>query len=306
MLCRAFIIFVPEYSLQMRKTGVLLLLSGVLLLQACGNDNPNRGKPIVLNDSASIVTEQDPKYLQDFVADVKMAQAPHSEETPDAPAPDTVAKLEQAEKEATPKQEDKKETPAPEVKAPAAPKGNGLNIEFKEVAILIPNIVTRSYRQQDTKKANGASYELISGTLNGNHIKTGSGSVSKISQRYQTVIAIKNDMGTLFLESLNRTTDWETLRGRNNDFVINGLDERHLEFLKTSPAAIKNALNRAARTHRMSKATEQKWMNSIRNVRSANQRPLTVLLRSVMWKVEGKDAAGKAYQKQIRLDIPLK
>ncbi|MBS1772728.1 MAG: hypothetical protein JST82_07705 [Bacteroidetes bacterium] len=289
----------------MRNISAVIILSA-LLLQSCGNDNPNSGKPIVLGDSSTIVTEADSQYLQDFVADIKPIQPVT---LPEAPHEDTAAKQAQAEKEAIPQQEEEKK---PEVKQPAeakvtaAPKGNGLNIEFTGLTVLIPNLNTRSYRSQDAKKANGVSYELVSGTLAGNHIKTGVGNVTKVSQRYQTVIAIKNEMGTLFLESLNRTTDWQPLRGKNNDYVITGLDAAHLQYLNATPAAIKNALDRAARNKRISKANLQKWQNSIKKVRSANQKPLVVVLRSVMWKIEGKDAQGKPFNKQIRIDIPLK
>lgn len=289
----------------MRKPG-LLLLSAALLLQSCSNnDNPNRGKPIVLGDSSTIVTENDPQYLQDFVADIKMKQAePEPPATP-APVEDTAAKQAAAEKEAAPQAEDKT-SPAVAPPETQAPKGNGLTVAFKDVTVLIPNIVTRSYRQQNLQKANGASYELVSGNINGNHIRTSDGKIAKVSQRYQTIVAIKNELGTLYLESLNTTSDWEALKGRNNDYTISGLDDRHLEYLKTSPAGIRNAVTRAARSKRMSRATEQKWLNSIKHVRNTNQKPMVIVLRSVMWKIDGKGADGRNFSKQIRLDIPLK
>lgn len=286
----------------MRTLYFLLILSSFVLLQSCGSDNPNRGKPIVLGDQSTIVTEPDSQYLQDFVADVKPSQPVVQQE---APKQDTVAQQVQAQQEAVPQQEEpKKEVAVAEQKEAEAPKGNGLTVAFKDVTVLIPNITTRSNKQQDTKKANGASYELVKGNLNGNQIKVGGGNVTKVSQRYQTMIAIKNG-GTLVLESLNRTTNWQPLKGGNGSYTISGLDTRHLEYLKAKPAAIRNAVSRAARNQRMSKATEQKWQKAISRVRDANDKPLAVVLRSVMWKIEGKDANGKSYQKQLRIDIPV-
>lgn len=288
----------------MRALYIVLIVVSIGLLQGCGSDNPNRGKPIVLGDQSTIVTETDSQYLQDFVADIKPAQPVVQQE---APKEDTIAKQVAAEKEAVPQQEQpKKEELKEESKEASVPKGNGLNIAFKEVSLLIPNINTRSYKQQDTKKANGVSYELVSGNLNGNQIKTGGSKVTKVSQRYQTVIAVKNDMGTLVLESLNRTTDWQTLKGGNNVYTISGLDTKHLQYLKATPAAIRNAVSRAARNKRMSRANEQKWVKSVSRVRDANDKPLVIILRSVMWKIEGKGADGKPYQKQLRIDIPVK
>jgi hypothetical protein len=288
----------------MRALYIVLIVVSIGLLQGCGSDNPNRGKPIVLGDQSTIVTETDSQYLQDFVADIKPVQPIVQQE---APKEDTVGRQVAAEKEAIPQQEQpKKEEPKQESKEASVPKGNGLNIAFKEVSLLIPNINTRSYKQQDTKKANGASYELVSGNLSGNQIKTGGGKVTKVSQRYQTVIAVKNDMGTLVLESLNRTTDWQTLKGGNNVYTISGLDTKHLQYLKATPAAIRNAVSRAARNKRMSRANEQKWVKSVSRVRDANDKPLVIILRSVMWKIEGKGTDGKPYQKQLRIDIPVK
>lgn len=280
----------------------LLIIAGAILLQSCGNDSPNRGKPIVLGDPATIVTETDSQYLQDFVADVKPLQPV----TTELPATDTAVQTEAPKEETKPEEQTQTAEQKAEEKTAAAPKGNGLKVEFKEITILIPNIGTRTYKQQDTRKANGATYEITSGTLVGNQIKTGGGTVTKVSQRYQTVIVVKNNLGTLVLESLNRTTDWQTLKGGNNTYNITGLGNNQLQYIKASPAAIKNAVTRAARNKRMNRATEQKWLKSVSKVRDANDKPLVVLLRSVMWKIEGKDANGKTYQKQLRIDIPLK
>ena len=49
----------------------------------------------------------------------------------------------------------------------------------------------------------------------------------------------------------------------------------------------------------------QEWLNTAKNVRAANQAPAKVVLRSVMWRIEGKDAGGKNFNKELRIDIPL-
>lgn len=287
----------------MRIPFVLAILSAAIILQSCGTENPNRGKPIVLGDPATIVTETDSQYLQDFVADVRPLQpvaAPPAETQ--QPTADTAAT--QPEKEATLEPE-KKEPEQPKEEPRQELKGNGLKANFKEVSILIPNLTTRPYKQQDLSKASGASFEMTGGKLNGNQIKLSGGKVTRVSQRYQTVIVIKNELGTLVLDQLSRTTNWQALKGSGNSYTISGLDDKRLEYVKASPNSIKNAVTRAVKSKRMSRAMQQKWINSVRNVRAANQKPLTVELRSVMWKIDGKDASGKAFQKQLRLDIPL-
>lgn len=287
----------------MRIPFVLAILSAAIILQSCGTENPNRGKPIVLGDPATIVTETDSQYLQDFVADVRPLQpvAALPAET-QQPAADTAAT--QPEKEATAEPE-KKEPEQPKEEPGQELKGNGLKANFKEVSILIPNLTTRSYKQQDLSKASGASFEMTGGKLNGNQIKLSGGKVTRVSQRYQTVIVVKNELGTLVLDQLSRTTNWQALKGSGNSYTISGLDDKRLEYVKASPNSIKNAVTRAVKNKRMSRAMQQKWINSVKKVRAANQKPLTVELRSVMWKIDGKDASGKAFQKQLRLDMPL-
>lgn len=282
----------------MRIRKLLPALLGILVLQSCGEDNPNKGKPIVLGDSSTIVTETDPTYLQDFVADIKPQAQPAEQSQADT-----------AQKEQAPaqKQEEQPKEAAKPAEQPKqeAPAGKGLTMAFKEVTVFIPNVSVRTYKQQDLTKASGASYELTGGNINGNQIKTSKGNVTRISQRYQTIVVAKNELGTLVLESLSQMSDWQALKGGNNNYNISGLDARNLDYIKASPASIKNAVSRAARNKRMSRNAEQKWVNSVKNVRSANQKPLSVVLRTVMWKVEGKDEKGKPFQKQIRMDIPL-
>lgn len=280
---------------------LLLVICGIGT--ACNDANSNKaaGKPIVLGDSANIVTETDPQYLKDFVADIQ----PAKQQEPEAPADTAKPAVQQVpvQEQAQPSQPEQAAV-APKEEVPA-PQANGLNVVFKDVTVFIPNIEVKTYRQRDFKNANGASFQLEDGKLNGNQIKISSGSVQRISQRYQTVIVIKNNLGELLLESLSNTTNWQPLNGRGNSYTISGLDNRHLDYIKATPAAIRNAVARAARNHRMSRATEQKWLNSIKHVRAANLPPMAVTLRSVMWKIEGKDARGKNYQKQIRMDMPI-
>jgi hypothetical protein len=78
-----------------------------------------------------------------------------------------------------------------------------------------------------------------------------------------------------------------------------------LEYEDANKNAIRAAVTKSCRRHRMSRRKTQEWEESVRNVRSVNQKPLYVILRSVMWKVDGKDANGKSFSKQIRVDMPL-
>jgi hypothetical protein len=287
--------------MKIRCAYIFPLLCGLLLVASC-NSNTKSGNhgPIVLGDSATIVTETDSQNLRDFVTDLQPATPPAAKEEDTATQ---AATLDTAQK---PQEQTAKTTPPPakEIEAKKEPAVNGLNVAFKEVTVSIPNIGTKSFRNQNPQRANGVTYQLTTGNLNNNQIKITNGSVTTVSQRYETMVVVKNDLGVLPLESLTTNTDWQPLKGRGNVYTISGLAPSALTCDKASPAEIRNAVTRAARRQRMSRSGQRDWLNSIRNVRAVNQRPLTIVLRSVEWKIAGKTANGKSFQKQLRIDIP--
>jgi len=270
----------------------LLLIACLLLLGSCNDMSSQNRAPIVLGDSSTIVRETDTKKLKDIVTDLQpvTAVAPKADTPKPAPptAPDTSHRAEVKKTNATP---------------PASTPQTGLTTAFSEVTIFIPNVTAKLAGNKNLLHANDAVYQLQSGNLNGNAIKV-TGNVTKVSQRYQTMVVIKNNLGVLPLETLLSTTSWQAMAGGNNTYPISGLDQSKLSFQNVSASAMRNAVVKAARKHRFSRKKEQEWLNSIHNVRAANQKPAMIMLRSVMWKIDGKDTKGKNYSKQIRMDMP--
>lgn len=248
----------------------------------------------MLGDPATIVTETDSQHLKDMVTDLSPV-IPEPAPTTETPTQNT---------DTTKKQEVITTAPVEKPTEAAAPQGKGLTVAFEPVTVFIPNIETKTYRNQDPKKGSGASYQLIDGNLNNNQLKISEGNVTKVSQRYQTVVILKNSLGTLQLDALSNTTEWKELKGNKNTYTISGLDARKLEYADADASDIRKAVERALRAHRIAKRKHAEWLNSVRHTRDANQAPLKVVLRSVIWKIEGKDAKGKVYQKQLRIDLP--
>lgn len=270
-------------------------IAGALLLFSCNDMSSQNHGPIVLGDPSTIVTENDSSRLQDMVTDLNPKITPAA-----------VRDSEIAAKEAPPKEE-----PAKPAEAPAQPQqpqspvaGGGLIADFNIMSLQIPNLNVKQSGNPNLDHANGAVYTLNSGNISGNTMKV-TANVTKVSQRYQSVIVLKNELGVLPLESLSNTTQWQQLKGSNNTYRLTGLDEKSLDYADANPNAIRNAVSKAAMRRRYSRKKVQDWVNSVRNVRSVNQKPLYVMLRSVMWKIDGKDASGKLFSKQVRIDIPL-
>jgi hypothetical protein len=270
----------------------ILTAGAILFLSAC-KDTPSKSHgPIILGDSSTIVTERDPQKLEDLVTELH----------PVIPPPDTVSAPKDTVALAHP--DSVKKLASAVVAALPDLSGNGLKADFKVTAVLISNVNAKQSGNPNLEHAGGAVYTLISGSINGNTLKV-TGNIIKVSQRYQTIVVLKDNGVNLPVESLSTTTGWQPLKGSNNIYPIAGLDAPSLEYADDGPAAIRNAVSKMAKRRRMSRKKTEELLNGLRNVRKANQKPLYVVLRSVMWKIDGKDEKGRAFSKQIRIDVPM-
>lgn len=256
----------------------------LLLFTACNNEVQQHEGPIVLGDSSTIVTETDPKYMEDMVADL----------TPKPLIP-------VAAPEATSVQtQDTAVTSTTATPAITPTNSKGMTLAFKEVTLFIPGIETYSYKQQDLSKTNSATYELRGGKLAGNEIEVTKGNVTKVSQRYQTQLALQSGGKTLLLSSLgNYLSGWEQISSNGSKIPLKGLDQKSIDYRKVSAAQVRSAVQKTARSQRLSKAETANWEKVALTYKSNNQSPAQVVLTAVMWRVEG-----KGFWKEIRMDVP--
>ncbi len=289
-----------------RLKNILLVVAGVLFFASCDDNKPTGSGAIVLGDSSVIVTESDPQQLKDLVTDLQpvIPPAENKDEDPGAAEnkPDSSHKPMPAQAGAT-----ASVTPVPNTPTPAAKivsTGPGLKAEFKDVTIIIPGLTVKQAGNPNLEKANGAVYTLNDGTVNGATMRI-IGTVTKVSQRYQSVVVLKTEDGTFPLDALSLTTKWEPVTGTNNTYRITGLDAKSMKVYDADAGDIRSAVQRMTQRRRMSRKMAQEIQNSTRNLRAVNQKLLFVELRSVMWKIDGKDANGRLFSKQIRIDIPM-
>jgi len=270
-----------------------IFVAAALALASCGGDGQGPKGPIVLGDSSTIVTETDQGQLKDLVTDLQpvIPPAEDKDQEPAKPAADTPATA------AAP------EAKADEQKAQPLPSGPGLRAEFSEVTVFIPGLSVKQHGRADLRRAGGATFSLSSGNLDGATLRV-SGNVTRVSQRYQTIIVLNSSMGAIALDPLVHTSSWESVKGNNNTYAIDVPNSRNAEYDKASSSSIRLAVQREARQRRLSRSKTQQLLHEVRNVRATNQKPLSVAVRSVMWKIDGKDDRGKPYSKQVRLDIP--
>lgn len=277
----------------MRVVFTLFFIASLATIEACHSDGAaHRRGAIVLGDTATIVTENNPAYLTNNVADFELPKEPIKEEQPtvvEDPAP-TVAP-----------------TPAaPKHEAIETPKSKGgLDVPFVGMHISIDNMPARLGKQVDWQKAKGVSFTTNDINLNGKALSIKAARISKVMQRYQTVVLLQTNKGRKYKLNLpTSTNDWQTLKGSNGNYTLNGLAKNQLKYDHAlAPAALKKAIQQLARAQKMPRKEEEQLMKTVRNVRNANQSPCSVVLQSVVWKISGSDASGKALERELRIDI---
>ncbi len=266
----------------------LLLLAFLPFIFSCNNtSNKHKSRgAIILGDSSTIITETNPTYLEDYVSDLR-------------PSTDTISLI-----DTSTVSQIKTDTVATVQKTPAA-SGKGLSVEFSEVTIVIPNIEARSFKNQNTKTLNGVSYQLTDGALQGNQLTITGGKVNRVSQRYISTFVVTKGSKVMELDKMDETTSWKVIKGSGGIYKISGLETSQLDYKKVSASAVRTAVSRTAKANRMSRSEIREWENSVKNIKTATQAPIKLILQSVMWKIEGKDAKGKSFTKELRIDMPI-
>lgn len=279
----------------MRVLSTLFFITLFAITQAChSSDSAHRRGAIVLGDTATIVTENNPAYLSNNVADFELPKEPIQEEKPavlEDPVPAEAATPAETKQEIT-------ETTKSKV---------GLDVPFVGMHISINNMQARVGKQVDWQKAKGASYTISDASLNGKMLSIKAARIHKVIQRYQTVVLLQTNKGRSYKLSLpTSTNDWQTLKGNNGNYTLSGLAKNQLKYGQSiSPAALKKAIQKLARAQRLQHKEEEELLKAVRNVRMANQSPCSIALQSVVWKISASDASGKPLERELRIDINL-
>ncbi len=273
----------------MLKQSLAVVFIFSLLSQSCDSNSqkPKQYGAIVLGDSATIVTETDEQYLTSTIKDFEPITTPVKTEItePIAPPKDTVT------------------TPKPE-----PPKTSNVSLEapFKGFELFIEGVEARLGSKTDWNKSSSASFTLSSGELNNKTLQIKATKIEKVLMRYQTVLVLKlpngkkielGDMPTF-------TSEWKTQKGNNGAYLISGLGEKQIKYgADFSSKKLIAAAQRWARKNKMNRNDEKEMLKSIRNVRAANQAPLSVGLSTVIWKIDGADVARKTLHRELRIDL---
>lgn len=279
-----------------RSIILAIVASGIFLSSCDSTGSSEAPPPINMGDPATIVTETDSQYLTDLVTDLNMTDR----------RPVTIAeeKADTAKEETPTQEEDKPILPSQPTQGNLMAQ-DGLKVPFPQVTMFIPKIETRTYQKFNFETAYGASYEITDGELDGNYLVLQSkGEITDVYVRHQSIIVARNELGMLPIESLKEMSEWKKIKGDNGVYKIDEVNK--LVRKKASNKSIRNAVDRAARERNWSAGGRRQWVNNVRNVKSTSQKPLAPELRAIMWKVIGKDENGRPFQRQLRIDVPIK
>ena len=277
------------------RTRYVLYAFIFLGLASCKNVRQENHGGIVLGDSTTIITETNPESLADFVPDI------HNK----PPQEDTIALPSSPENDTQDAEKDTLKSAPQSAPAASSHNGKGLDIEFAEVTVSLPGIDVKSFRNQDVKTLNGVSYQLVSGSLQGNQLVVKGATIWKVSQRYISTYVVSKDGKDLPLENMDQITAWKVLKGKNDNYPITGIAPSELEAKKTNAGAIRTALSRTVRAEKMKRTEIREWEALVKKLKKPDQKPVSVMLQSIMWRIEGKDKKGKAFSKEVRIDLPI-
>jgi len=259
---------------------IAFLLFAVLTLTACRDTvRKHAFAPIKLGDSATIVTETDPQYLESIFEDfiVKPTASEEKSKTTEPEKPkDTIAESVQ------------KHEP-------------GLEVKFEDLTVLVEGI---EVRQSYDKIRKSAAFTLTKGKLSQGKIKILKGNINKVFERYHTEIVVKFDKKEYNLDKIpGHSTDWKLLKGKA-DITISDFSETKLEHTKVSASTIRSAVRSAGRAAKFNRKNQSELERSVRRVKAPTNDPCAVVLKWVVWQFEGKDAQGNTIRRELRIDMP--
>ncbi len=271
------------------------ILAGAALFTSCDNPAGNHDlKPIVLGDSAFIVTETDSRYLGDNVEDLEYGK--RVQVRTGAAGADTATALPPAARQAA-------DTPVKKDVQASAPVSGGHSIAIGNgSSLVIDGVKLKEFKAQDGTVANDLDYLITSGKYNQAVIRLDKGKISKVSYRYQSGVLYTINNTALKLPSLgNYTSDWEPVSFKANEIGVPKV--ANVKSGSATAAQLKNAVQKELKSRKYKSSVVQSEVNKIGSRSKPTQAPFSTDITGIMLKIAGTDAKGKSFEKNIKLEM---
>jgi len=272
------------------------ILAGAALFTSCDNPAGNHDlKPIVLGDSAFIVTETDSQYLGDNVEDLEYGK--RVQVRTGAAGADTATALPPASRQAadTPVKKDV------QAASPIASGGHSIAIGNGS-SLVIDGVKLKEFKAQDGTVANDLDYLITSGKYNQAVIRLDKGKISKVSYRYQSGVLYTINNTALKLSSVgNYTSDWEPVSFKGNEIGVPKV--ANVKPGSATAAQLKTAVQKELQSRKYKSSVVQSEVNKIGSRSKPTQAPFSTDITGITLKIAGTDAKGKSFEKNIKLEM---
>jgi hypothetical protein len=248
------------------------------LIFSCKENTVQNFRPIVMNDTSTIVTETDSTYLKNVVEDISI-------------------KKKESQTIATTLQQidlSKKQDALKDNKVQDQTNG-GTKVELeKGCYILLSRNVTV------TKSGNKIILHA-SDAIDNMQLKVIGLENSSIQQRTFTNLAVTINGVDYLLEDLPLSTgNWVTLPNTNNLFI--SLDKTAYSFMPFNNAKLVLATDRALRKAGKGRIELENAKKLIAKIKTANDNPCKIIFNSCQWQING-TLSGKGFQKTMQLEV---
>lgn len=258
------------------------ILAGAALFTSCDNPAGNHDlKPIVLGDSAFIVTETDSQYLGDNVEDLEYGK--RGQVRTGAAGADTPVKKDV------------------QAASPIASGGHSIAIGNGS-SLVIDGVKLKEFKAQDGTVANDLDYLITSGKYNQAVIRLDKGKISKVSYRYQSGVLYTINNTALKLSSVgNYTSDWEPVSFKGNEIGVPKV--ANVKPGSATSAQLKTAVQKELQSRKYKSSVVQSEVNKIGSRSKPTQAPFSTDITGITLKIAGTDAKGKSFEKNIKLEM---
>ena len=271
------------------KTTLLIALVSGAVLAGCGNDHKHKGKPIVMGDPSTIVTEVDSQYLKNFTEDISPVNKKPSEGA-------ITKMMVQVDSADASKKINEENTTATSI--------NGFTIHFEECEVVFDGLAAHALNNnQDERTLNSVSYVKDGGEIFNLNLEIKGLSDIRVEERIGTKLIVTNDSDSYLLNDLHKfTSPWYPLAGKVNRFV--SVSSNSMQFHAFDKGKLRNAFDRELRKKKIVNSEINTILKKIDNVASYSDEPCKIVIATVQWRIFGmKD--GKKVQKLIQFDQPL-
>lgn len=268
------------------KISISILL--VSLLISCSEENKHKGKPIVMGDPSTIVTEADSQYLQNFTEDI----SPVDKKSSEGAITKMMVQVDSANTSKKINEENLSSKPI-----------NGFTINFNECTVIFDCLSAHALNNnQDERTAKSVSYVKDGGELLNMKLEVKGLENIKVEERIITKLLISNEAESYTLVDLNKfTSPWYSLAGKDNFFV--SISNNSIQFYPFDKTKLKNAFDRELRKKKIVNSEINNKIKIIDNTNSYSDQPCRITIASAQWRIFG-TLNGKKVQKIIQFDIP--